>query len=246
MQVSCLPLILSITEPLVFPSKTAPSTAFLTSINSNSVLPTAHTENSGVTLDSSLLPPTSNTSSTLFLLPLKSMRYIKTYLKHAHFSLLRCHHHHTPKMNESPSPGLPVPSLLLSTQMSEWAGKSGPSPLCQNPPMTLHPSEEKAEASAVTLEAWGSSPHLLPSGHTVLFPEHGRHSPTSEPRRPRPQLGSFFPLYPHTTTSISSGFSSKVTFWVRPPEQFYLMVTALSILFPWFFSMEVISPLQYW
>ena len=202
MQVSCLPLTLSKTEPLVFPSKNAPSTTFLISINSNSALPMAHMENSGVTLDSSLSPPTFNTSSILFLLPLKSMKYIKTYLKHAHFSLLHCYHHHTPKTNESLSPGLPVPSLH---RCQEWPGKSGSSPLCQNPPMTFHPSEVKAKASAVTRKAAGtrvwatSSPTPLPltfhSSHRVLFLERGRHTPTSEPRHmPRPQLGSFFPI----------------------------------------------------
>lgn len=168
MQVSSLPLSLSKTEPLVFPSKNAPSTAFLISINSNSALPTAHMENPGVTLDSSLSPPTSNTSFILFPLPLKSMKYIKIYLKHAHLSLLHCYHHHTPKMNES----LTWSPCPLTAQMPEWPGKSVLA-VCQDPSMTFHPSEVKAKASAVSHKAAGmrvwatSSPTTLPLTYSI-------------------------------------------------------------------------------
>lgn len=201
MQVSSLPLRLSKTEPLVFPSKNAPSTAFLISINSNSALPAAHMENPGVTLDSSLSPPTSNTSLILVRLTLKSMKYIKAYLKHAHLSLLHCYHHHTPKMNESLSPGLPVPSL----HKCQWPGKSGssrlPEPINDRPPLwgqskslCSDPQGSRHEGKGYFLSHY-SSPNLFHSSHRVLFPEHGRHTPTSEPRHtPRPQLGSFFPL----------------------------------------------------
>lgn len=182
-------------------SKNAPSTAFLISNKQALVFPAAHMENPGVTLDSSLSPPTSNTSLILVRLALKSMKYIKAYLKHAHLSLLHCYHHHTPKMNESLSPGLPVPSLHkcqsdLGSQVLA---------ACQNPSMTVHPSEVKAKASAVTHKAAGmrvratSSPTTLPlfhSSHRVLFPrEHGRaHSHQSLATRPVLSLvHSFFP-----------------------------------------------------
>lgn len=61
----------------------------------------------------------------------------------------------------------------LTAQMSEWPGKSGSRPLCQNPPMTFYPSKVKAKASAVTRKAAGmrvwatSSPSTLPLTYSI-------------------------------------------------------------------------------
>lgn len=93
----------------------------------------------------------------------------------------------------------------LSAQMPEWPGKSGssrlPEPINDRPPLwgqskslCSDPQGSRHEGKGYFLSHY-SSPNLFHSSHRVLFPEHGRHTPTSEPRHtPRPQLGSFFPL----------------------------------------------------